>query len=742
MDFTIAALLSQFSEDKLVAAKALEKKLACESEEAQETLRIVLDALERLGLLTRERGKYKRVWETGVVEAKLRCSSKGFCFAIQDDEDGEDIYIREGNLSHAWNGDRVLVKMIKEGSRRRSPEGEVRVILDRANPSVLAQVKQEGEGFRAVPLDDRLLFELELQSGELDLATVLDHLVHVAVLRYPLAQSLSLGEVTKVLGSNAEAARDVDIVACKHDLPGPWPADFPRPAPLAETLELLDCCSALTFSFGSKETPWTEMGFTLEQTPEGWRLGVHIADIAQAVPPESDLDKQARQRGASVFLGKSSSPLLPDSLTADYCFTPGADRKALSFWLSFDAQGGVADFEYQGTVIRVDRQFDLAETQAWLADSPGPELGPFGDLFHSLFFQLCPQLRARRLERGGFTLQSEGVLPFQDEGRAGAVTHSPALPLHSLLLEVVIVLQHQVARHLRELALPALYCGQAPPDWDDLTDLLKLVQNLGLEATFDPEVAATPQDFGRLAQGFDKLEARPILNHLLLQTLKTPKYYSHPAAHFGLAYGDGYAHCTAPARRYGDLVNQRVLKFVLTVGRDRRTKHTKTGVNLRSQECYGQISWSVLPPALQDSLGEDLHLLVPRLNDLEKVAADAEKDLLGLRKAEKLRACIGQTYRGLITGVQSYGFFVELEDFLVEGLVHVSSLRNDWYEYRARHSSLVGRKSRVTFRLGDDIAVRIKNVDYYRQQIDLVIADAEEETLNLEDQDGEETMPD
>ncbi|MEB3173813.1 MAG: ribonuclease R family protein [Cyanobacteriota bacterium] len=737
MDFTIAALLAQFSEDKLVAAKALEKKLGCESEEAQETLRIVLDALERLGLLTRERGKYKRVWETGIVEAKLRCSSKGFCFAIQDDEDGEDIYIREGNLSHAWNGDRVMVKMIKEGSRRRSPEGEVRVILDRANPSVLAQVKQEGDAFRAVPLDDRLLFELELQAGELDLRTVLDHLVHVSVVRYPLAQRLSLGQVTKVLGSNAEAARDVDIVACKHDLPGPWPASFPLPAPLQETLERRDCRSELTFSFGSEQTPWTEMGFTLEQTPEGWRLGLHIADVAQAIPPGSDLDREARRRGASVFLGESSSPLLPDNLTANYCFIPGADRDALSFWLGFDAQGETTDFEYEATVVRVDRQFDLSEVQAALADSPAPELGAFDGLFHSLFFQLCPQLRARRLQRGGFTLQSQAPLLFSDEGRIGAVAHAPALPLHSLLMEVVIVLQGQVARHLRELGLPALYCGQTPPDWEDLTDALKLVQNLGLEVSFDPETAATPQDFARLAQGFDKLEARPILHHLLLQSLKTPKYYSHPAPHFGLAYGDGYAHCSAPARRYGDLVNQRVLKLALTEGRDRRTKHSKIGVNLRSQECYGQITWSVLPPALQDSLSEDLHLLLPHLNDREKVAADAEKDLLGLRKAEKLRACVGQTCRGLITGVQSYGFFVELEDFLAEGLVHVSSLRNDWYEYRARHSSLVGRKSRTTFRLGDDIAVEIKNVDYYRQQIDLVIASAEEETLSLEDGETE-----
>src|SRR4028118_1911726 len=165
MEFSIATLLSHFSGDKLVAPKLLEKKLSCQDEESLNKLQIVLDALEKVGLLVKERGKYRRVYEEDVVEAKLRCSSKGFCFAIQDAEQAEDIYIRESHLSNAWNGDRVLVKVTKEGSRRRSPEGEVRLILERANPSVLARVRQTDSGYRAVPLDDRLLFELALKTN-------------------------------------------------------------------------------------------------------------------------------------------------------------------------------------------------------------------------------------------------------------------------------------------------------------------------------------------------------------------------------------------------------------------------------------------------------------------------------------------------------------------------------------------------------------------------------------------------
>ena len=199
MEFSIATLLANFTDDKLVAPKVLEKKLGCQDKTSLRKFQIVLDALEKIGILVKDRGKYRRVVEEGVVEAKLRCSSKGFCFAIQDAEGSEDIYIRECHLSSAWNGDRVLVKIIKEGSRRRSPEGEVRLVLERANPSVLARLKQAKTqtglaAYKAVPLDDRLLFELEVNSNGIALEEAIDYLVHVEVLIATAAWSDSAGE--------------------------------------------------------------------------------------------------------------------------------------------------------------------------------------------------------------------------------------------------------------------------------------------------------------------------------------------------------------------------------------------------------------------------------------------------------------------------------------------------------------------------------------------------------------------
>lgn len=734
MEFSIATLLSYFSDDKSITAKVLEKKLGCEDELSIQKLQIVLDALERVGVLIKERGKYRRVKEENVVEAKLRCSSKGFCFAIQDIEDADDIYVRESHLSNAWNGDRVLVKIIKEGTRRRSPEGEVKLILERANPSLLAQVKKNNGDYRAVPLDDRLLFELDLKKNGQDLDTAVDHLVHVSVLRYPIGEHPPLGRVTRVLGSDAEAAADTDIVCCKHDLLYVFAENVLKAAEkLPETLNPSDLenrqdyRNLLTFTIEeeirSSNSPFIEHAFSLEKSEgDGWRLGIHITDVAHYVEPGSPLDKAAKKRGTAVFLRENVLPLLPDTVTRLCSLVPNQDRLTLSIILNLDARGHILEYNIQPSVIQVDHHFTYQQVQTILSnpDDVEPKLSPIVERLQTIFFNLCPLIKAQRSQRGSFEIQLDKSFPFKDDGRGGVIVVSPALPVLALLSELAILAGKVVAEHLNALDLPAIYCIQPEPDWEELEDLLKLANNLGLDVGLATEDEVTPHDYQNMTQAFSKSSAVKVLNYMLYATLKQVKYSSHPAPHFGLAYKDCYTHCLSPGQRYGDLLIQRVLNVVLAEGRDRPTKTTKLGVDLSGSSCHGKIRWNVLPPEIREILEEDFHLIISHLNDRDKVAEDAEKDLEGLKKAEKMKERTGQVFRGLITGVQSYGFFVEIEDLLVEGLVHVSSLKDDWYEYRARHSCLVGRKNRIAYRLGDEVEVEVKNVDYYRQQIDLV----------------------
>ena len=354
MEFSIAALLSNFTDDKLVAPKVLEKKLDCRNDDDLLRLQIALDALEKIGILTKDRGRYKRIVEEGVVEGKLRCSSKGFCFAIQDVEGAEDIYIRESQLSNAWNGDRVLVRVTKEGSRRRSPEGEVRLILERSNPSVLARVKQADDGFRAVPLDDRLLFEVRLQQNgeyEGDLSESIDHLAHVKLLRYPLGQNPPLGSVAQILGTDTDAA-DIDIVCCKHYLSRSFSDEvqtaanaLPAKITKADLKARLDLRKLTTVTIkadsSQANTDSLDDALTLEKTKDGqWRLGVHIADVAHYVEPDSPIDREARKRGTSVYLGDLVIPMLPDAIAHSLCaFQVEQERLAVSVLVTLDAEG-------------------------------------------------------------------------------------------------------------------------------------------------------------------------------------------------------------------------------------------------------------------------------------------------------------------------------------------------------------------------------------------------------------------
>ncbi|NEQ20634.1 MAG: VacB/RNase II family 3'-5' exoribonuclease [Microcoleus sp. SIO2G3] len=735
MEFSIATLLSNFSDEKLVAPKVLEKKLGCQDEDCLQKLHIALDALEKVGILIKDRGRYRRVQEEDVVEAKLRCSSKGFCFAIQDVEGADDIYIQKSHLSTAWNGDRVLVKITKEGSRRRSPEGQVRLILERVNPSVLARVKQTDNGYRAVPLDDRLLFELDLQPNEETLAQAVENLVHVEVLRYPLGHYPPLGRVARILGTDAEDAADTDIVCCKHDLRRNFSEDLlkaadslPKQLRKADLKKRLDLRSLLTITIeDNSETgngELVENAFTLEKTKTGWQLGVHIADVASFVKPDSPLDKEARKRGTAVYLGDTVLPLLPEAVERFCSLVPGEDRLAVSVLLTLDETGQVVEFEIRPSVIQVNHQLTYEQAQLILVQhQEASELTDAADMLNQLFFTISPALKAQRQQRGAFEFSitdNQYPYPYKDEGRLGALVASSSLPVRSLLAELAVLANQTVASHLHALALPAIYCVQSPPDADELQDLIKLGNNLQLDMQLEQEEEVTPQDYQRFTQLFTKSTAPKVLTYLLQSTLKSVGYSSKPGFHFGLALDSGYTHACSPLRRYADLFVQRVLLEMFDQGRDRRSTRSKDRVTLTHSSSHGNVNWNVLPPETQQELETQATTLVPHLNDREKLTADAEIDLQGLKKAEQMKERTGDVFSGLITGVQSYGFFVEIEDLLVEGLVHVSSLKDDWYEYRSRHACLVGRKNRTAYRLGDRVEVQVKSVDYYRQQIDLV----------------------
>ncbi len=736
MEFSITQLLDNFSDDKLVTPKAIEKKLGISDDsKSVRKLQVALDALEKIGILEKDKGRYRRIHEEGLVEGRLRCSSKGFCFAIQDVEGAEDIYVRESRLSNAWNGDRVLVRVTKDGVRRRSPEGEVRLILERSNPTLLSTVKLADDSYRAVPLDDRLLFEVELVPDEEtpDLSVAVGKLVHLEMVRFSLGNHLPLGRILQILGDDAESTNDIDLVCCKHNLPRRFSAkaltaaaSLPRGVRKADLKHRLDLRKTLTVRIGNAAA------ISIVQSETGWELGVHIPDVATYVTAGSPLDLEARKRLRSFFLGDTILPMLPEMNVFNQ-----PEYLTMSVLIKLDHDGNVLSFEIQPSAILVRANLSYQRAQQILdgkvtvdEDAPSQEIDTeVEELVH-----LIAKVGALLQNHSNAIRLVLPQIPSQeaDEGVRGLTVVPLTLPISGTVTEVMILANKAIALHLQSLTIPAIYLRQVPPDQGKVDDWIKLLESMSISAQLETPEQIQIADLHHILLQVNQLEqeaTRDILKYLLLSMFKPNEYVLAPTLHFGLGLIDQpYIHGVFPQHHYGDLLIQRTLHTVFEEGRDRRSIRIKDGVNLRSSTAHGQVNWSVLPPETERQLIEDLEAILPKLNQADALYHRSISDLDGLRKAEFMRSHTGGNFYGIITSVQSYGFFVEIESLLVEGLVHVSSLKDDWYEFplingkgRARASTLlVGRRSGRQYCLGDRVEVQVKGVDYYRQQIDLV----------------------
>lgn len=740
MEFSITQLLEAFSDHKLVAPKALEKKLGINEDSAEvKKLQVALDALEKIGILEKDKGRYRQISEEGVVEGRLRCSSKGFCFAIQDTEGAEDIYIRESRLSNAWNGDRVLVRVTKDGIRRRSPEGEVRLIIERSNPTLLAKVKPTETSYQAIPLDDRLLFEIDLVPNEEvpDLSVAVDKLIHLEMVRYPLGNHLPIGKVVQVLGNDAESTNDIDLVCCKHNLPRKFSdkvlaaaASLPKAVRKADLKHRLDLHKATTIRIGNAAA------ISLVPSKSGWDLGVHIPDVATYVTEGSELDLAARRRLRSFYLGDMTVPMLPEIEALNQL-----EYLTVSVLMKLDREGLLTSFEIQPSAISLRAKLSYEEAQE-MSTAAGKEDVDVAMLIGNIE-RLGTLLLQQRSE--AFQIKLPQAYTYDpDEGTQGVPVVPANTPIYGMVAEIMIVANQAIASHLTALSLPTIFRTQSPPDQNKVSDWLKLLESMGV--TLGLNEAEPPQhpDYQRFLAQIEQMPQpthRDILNYLLLSLLKPGEYSLTQGSHFGLALTDKpYIHGVMPMHRYADLLIQRVLHAVFTEGRDRRTTRSKEGVDLRSSSCHGEVGWGVLPPDRERQLAADMEFVVVRLSQQDALAHRVKSDLEGLQKAEFMQAHTGKNFFGIITGVQSYGFFVEIESLLVEGLVHVSSLKDDWYEFpqtnsrtKARASTvLVGRRSGRQYSLGDRVEVQVKSVDYYRQQIDLVAVVSGEAVDNYE----------
>ncbi|MFM2080313.1 MAG: hypothetical protein RLZZ219_995 [Cyanobacteriota bacterium] len=737
MKFTVADLIDQLPAQAPLGLTKLEKALGLSSRTERDQLRIALDALIKVGVIAEGDDGISRVEDEGLIEARLRCSSKGFCFALREDG-GEDIYIRDNQLNHAWNGDRVLVRITREGGRRRSPEGGVQCILERGTTSLLAHVEQQNERLVAVPLDDRLLTAVELPASDAEHLRPADEaVVEVRVDRFPVGQLPPQGHVARSLAVNAGPEADLDLLLTKHGLRERPSA--PKVSSKAIEPKDRDDLSALPTlvinGWEGDEAPILP-AVSLEALDSGHRLWVHAPAVAERVGFGSSLDLFLREQGEALCVGSRWLPLLPGSLTKAAGFRPDHSEAALSVALDLSAEGELLHYRFCRSTIRPDGLVTPAALQALAERKPKARTTPAAlkglkdhlPLLEQLI-ELAGCLRQRRLASGSIDLDlampaidglGDLAVPEPDESRQGwMVQLEPGRSAAGLLRELVLPAHRAFGRHMAAMELPAIYAQNPAPDADAINDVAKAALALEIPLELAADGNASAQE---LASAFAASDRSRVLQQQLRDPLKPVSLATEPGANTVAGEAVAFAPWCCPALHYADLWNQHLLVLLLSEGKDRPSVRHKTRVDIAGDSSHGVIDWPLLSPSQLAPLEEGRNAtLLHRLNGRSRFVSELQTDALAMAQARQAEPLVGQTLTGVISGVQSYGFFVEVPPSQVEGLVHVSSLKDDWYEYRSRQNRLVGRKNRRSYMLGDAVEVIIQKVDVLRHQIDLAV---------------------
>lgn len=655
--------------------------------------RLALSSKEGLGL----------PHQFGFVSGRVQRTARGFAFLVQPDSD-EDYYISATNLGEAMHGDIVLAlpqSRIREGMRK---ECRVVKVLTRAHTHVVGTFKADFRGAGCVMSDDmRLGAVVYIPSHAVGSAK--DGMKVVAeITRYPDGKRDDCaGRITEVIGGADEKGVDITAIVRAMDLPDRFPdlvlseADkLPQEVSQAACQGRTDYRGQTIVTIDGDDSKDFDDAVSLEALSGGlYRLGVHIADVSEYVPRGSLIDQEAFDRGTSVYLLDRVIPMLPFALSNGICsLNPQVDRLALSCVMDINPQGEVVNFEVHESVIRSTNRMTYHEVNLIL-EKDDPEMCAKYENLVAMFRQMqtvADYLGERRVQRGSLELDiPEPQIVLDKDGHAVDIQIHERGVSNRMIEEFMLVANETVAGWLDGMGMPTVYRVHENPDPEKMENLDAFVQPFGYRIK-GLNKGVTPKNLQQLLTSIKGNSCEAVVNRVLLRSLQKARYSPQNSGHFGLAATD-YCHFTSPIRRYPDLTVHRSLKTVLRGQSDARWVEQATA------------SMPVI--ALQSS-------------EREVVAAKAEREVDDLKMAEYMSSHVGEHYDGIISGVTEFGIFVELPN-TIEGLVRLSSLEDDFYDFNEKTYSLIGRRTGNQFHLGDAIKVIVAKADVISRQIDFVM---------------------
>jgi ribonuclease R len=694
-----------------------------------ERLRGYLAEFVRTGLASSKGGRFWRKTDAGLLIGTLRGTRSGHAFVLPDDErerDRGDLYIAERNLGPALHEDKVIARVISTTARGR--EGRVEGVLYQANPTIVGRfIKLKQESFVS-PIDEKFFYEISVAPSDA-LGAADGDIVNVEITRLPVAGRPPWGRVIEVLGGEDTPGIDIEIIIRKHRLPHVFP-----PTALAEADRIddkigdeqlagrRDLRGELTITIDGETARDFDDAVSLEELPSGrLRLGVHIADVSYYVRAGSALDEEAYRRATSVYFPERAIPMLPERLSNGICsLNPNVDRLTMSAIMELDRTGRVVDYQLTPSIINSRERMTYTAVNDILTNPESELQARYQNVGGMLaeMHELTRVLIERRRERGAIDFDlPEAELFFNDEGQIGGIVRSERNIAHRMIEEFMLLANETVARHLEALDVPELFRIHEEPNPTKVEEFAEIAESLGHK--FSMRGPVPQRGFQRLAEETRGLPEERMMSYLMLRSMQRARYAPQNRGHFGLAMKT-YTHFTSPIRRYPDLVIHRILREVLERGA--RGQESWQEIDMGRKKARKMVSWSVLDEEAEEKLRSTLDQVGEHTSERERAADDAERELMDWRKAEFMAARTGEEFEGVITTVKDYGFYVELNDFFVEGLVHISTLTDDEYEYQERKHRLVGARTNRRFRLGDEVRISVDRVDRTRHLIDFSVA--------------------
>ena len=697
-----AMLVSLMNEEAYVPMKLKELAILLNvPKEQREELKQVLNLLLAEGKISvSKKGKFGKA-EAFALVGVFSGNARGFGFvAIEGQE--EDVFIPADRTGGALHGDRVQIVIDSEGRGGR-PEGTVVRILEHANETLVGTYeKGKGYGF-VIPDNQRISKDIFIPQG-CSQGAVSGHKVMVKIRDFGEKKGKKPeGVITEILGHIHDPGVDILSIVRAYNLPEDFPGavknqlkQIPDEVKKDSWAGRKDLRDLPTVTIDGEEAKDLDDAISIERAGDGYLLGVHIADVSHYVQEHTPLDEEAFKRGTSVYLVDRVIPMLPHKLSNGICsLNEGEDRLALSCLMEIDSQGNVTGHEIAETVIRSDRRMTYTAVNAIVTDHDPQvtaEYAEFAEMF-LLMKELADILRKKRHARGSIDFDfPESKIVLDEKGKPLEIKAYERNAATRIIEDFMLLANETVAEDYFWQELPFLYRTHDKPDEDRMKRLGTFINNFGYVLRM-PGGQVYPKEIQKL---LDKVEGTPeelLISRLTLRSMKQAKYTTENTGHFGLA-ARYYTHFTSPIRRYPDLQIHRIIKESLHGG--------LTGKRISHYE-------KILPQvAVQTSA-------------LERRADEAERETDKLKKVQYMERFIGQEFEGVISGVTSWGFYVELPN-TVEGLVHISELRDDYYVFLEERYELSGEMTGKTYKLGQTIRVQLTGCDRFSKTIDFIPA--------------------